>query len=302
MSSSVVEYSTTEAALIILREKYENVSYMVDVPAGMKEAREARAEIRGYRIDLEKLRKEIKAPALEHCRAIDSEAKRITAELTSLEQPIAEQIKAVEARKEAERQAEIDRVVAIKERIESFRSASEIADQLPEFIHDRIVVLEAIAVGDSFGEFQDEAADAKASALARLKEHFGAAVIREAEKKELEELREAKARQEREEAEKKLAAERAEREAEEARLAKIAEEQKVIADAQAAESLRLANERAAIRKAEEDKKAEEERIAAAAKKLEYPGDDALIAGIAEHFSVDADTAVRWVAEWAGLGQ
>ena len=152
MSNPITEYSNTEAALIVLRERYEGVSFMVDVPAGMKEAREARGEIRGYRVDLEKLRKDIKAPALEHCRAIDSEAKRITEELTALEQPIAEQIKAVEARKEAERQAE------------------------------------------------------------------------------------------------------------------------------------------------------EDRVAAAAQKLEYPGDDALIAGIAEHFSVDADTAVRWVVVWAGLGQ
>ena len=35
----------------------------------------ARAEVRGYRTSLEKLRKEIKAPALARCNAIDTEAK-----------------------------------------------------------------------------------------------------------------------------------------------------------------------------------------------------------------------------------
>lgn len=33
---------------------------------GMSTAKEARAEVRGYRVALEKLRVELKAPALEH--------------------------------------------------------------------------------------------------------------------------------------------------------------------------------------------------------------------------------------------
>ncbi len=66
---------------------------------------EARAVVRGYRTALETLRKEIKAPALERCRLIDDEAKRITAELLKIEEPIDTAIKAEEQRKEEEKAA-----------------------------------------------------------------------------------------------------------------------------------------------------------------------------------------------------
>ena len=108
MTTEIQEYSKTEAALTMLREKYAGATFEVDTTDGMKLAKEARGEVRSYRTGLEKMRKEIKAPALEHCRLIDAEATRITVELVELEDPIKNQIKAHEDAKEAERQEKID--------------------------------------------------------------------------------------------------------------------------------------------------------------------------------------------------
>ena len=125
-SYQITEYSTTTAALEILRAKYA-APFDVSTSKGMSQAREARAEIRGYRTALEKLRVELKAPALERTRLIDAEAKRITAELLQIEEPISQQIKDEEARKEAEREE--------KRKVESLRLAR---------IHTRIYDIAAL--------------------------------------------------------------------------------------------------------------------------------------------------------------
>lgn len=105
MTTAIAEYTPTEQALAELRGKYAAVVFDVSNGKGMAEAKAARAELRDYRVALEKKRVEIKAPALERCRLIDTEAKRITAELSALEDPIDETIKAEEQRKEREKAA-----------------------------------------------------------------------------------------------------------------------------------------------------------------------------------------------------
>src|ERR1700735_1712669 len=98
--NEIVEYSETQAALAVLAERYHGVTYDVTQPKEMQQAKEARAELRGLRGALDKKRQLIKAPALERCRLIDAEAKRITEALSALEDPIDGQIKAEERRKE----------------------------------------------------------------------------------------------------------------------------------------------------------------------------------------------------------
>lgn len=120
----IQEYNKTTAALTELRARYVR-PYDVRTSAGMSEAKEARATVRGYRVALEKTRVEIKAPALERTRLIDAEAKRITAELLAIEEPIDAEIKAEERRKAEEKaakeRAEAARVESIKFRIAYFQ-------------------------------------------------------------------------------------------------------------------------------------------------------------------------------------
>lgn len=125
MTTAIAEYTPTEAALAELRGKYEAVVFDVKTGKGMQEAKAARAELRDYRVALEKKRVEIKAPALERCRLIDTEAKRITAELSALEDPIDATIKAEEQRKEREKaereQREREAVEARNRRFDEIR-------------------------------------------------------------------------------------------------------------------------------------------------------------------------------------
>ena len=122
-SNEIAEYSATEAGLAELRARMANVHYDCTTVKGMIVAKADRAEVRGLRTGLETMRKQIKAPALAHCKLIDAEAARITTALLELETPIDAQIKARELVLENERiareAAERDRINAIHESIAS---------------------------------------------------------------------------------------------------------------------------------------------------------------------------------------
>lgn len=120
----IQEYNQTAAAISLLRDKYAG-PFDTTTKEGMATAKVARAEVRGYRTTVEKLRVELKNPLLERGKLIDAEAKRITAELANIEEPIDAAIKAEERRKEEERaakaRAEAERVERIKANITAIR-------------------------------------------------------------------------------------------------------------------------------------------------------------------------------------
>jgi len=122
----IAEYSKTAAALADLAQRYKGVLFDVTTREGMQAAIKGRAELRGYRVALEKTRVEIKAPALKRTQEIDSEARRITAELLALETPIDDQIKADERRKVAEAEAKIK---AEQDRIAAEEAARKAAEE-----------------------------------------------------------------------------------------------------------------------------------------------------------------------------
>jgi hypothetical protein len=146
--TEIAEYSPTAHALAELRQKYENAVFPVSTPIGMAKAVAARRELREVRVNLEKLRKELKAPALERSRLIDAEAKAITLHIEALEDPISDQIKAEEQRKADEK--------AERERIEREKLAE---------LQKRIASIREMAVpriGKSSHAVQEEEAKAKA--------------------------------------------------------------------------------------------------------------------------------------------
>lgn len=277
--TSIAEYSETAMVMADLRKRHEGVVYDVATPKQMKLAKEARAEIRGYRVALEKTRVEIKAPALERCRQIDSEAKRLTAALVELEEPIDVQIKAEEARAETERLAKLEaerlRVEAIQQKIQAIRDVPAslvgkpsviIAGQLAKL---RETTLEEAELGADYLT----AADALAAAVARVQELLAAQKDAEAEqakiKAEREELERVRAENERlqREADERAAADRAEADRKaQAERDRIAAEEQAKRDAEQAEQERLAAiERG---KAMEAAAAERDRLAAERAELE----------------------------------
>lgn len=208
-NTQIAEYSVTAGALAELKGRLANIVYDCTVPAQMKQAVADRAELRGLRTSLEKLRKDIKAPALERCRLIDAEAKEITAQLEALEDPIAAQIKAEEDRRErikAEEAArEQQRVATIHAHIEKLRQLASF-DVLPSvaMVTERLAAAKAIVIEDGglYHEFTPLAQQALADARSQLRMAFLAAQEREAEaarieaeRIELAKLREENARQ-----------------------------------------------------------------------------------------------------------
>lgn len=252
--TAIAEYSETAAALAGLRKKHEGVVFDVTVPKEMRAAKEARAELRTLRTGLEKKRVEIKAPALERCRLIDAEAKRITAELVSLEEPIDVQIKAEEARAETARleklEAERLRVEAIQKKIQAIRDVpASLVGKPSVIIAGQLANLKATVLDEAeLGADYLTATDALAAAVARVQDLLAGQKEAEAEQ--------AKIKAEREELERVRAEnERLQREADERAAADRAE-----ADRKAqAERDRVAAEEAAARAAEQ---AEQDRLAA----------------------------------------
>lgn len=206
MTTEITEYSPTESALAQLRETYTGATFEVATTAGMKLAIAARAELRDYRVNLEKMRKSIKEPALRRCQLIDTEARRITGELVALEEPIDQQIKAEEQRRETEKAAKLEaerrRLANHRERIDAIARYGMQAVGLPASrIHVLIEQLrDGVVVDESFEEFQDEAAAVKAATLDQLVELHTRQVESETEQRriaadraELERLRKAEA-------------------------------------------------------------------------------------------------------------
>lgn len=268
VTKAVAEFDRVAHGIAELRAKYHGVVYDVTTPQGMKDAKEARLAVRNPRYEVERIRKEAKAPILALGKRLDSEAKRITDELLALERPIDTQIDAEERRREAEKQAKIEaemrRVRNLQERVAELRGCATLSPTSGSaLIAEHIADLDAIAVDESFEEFQPQATEAKAAGLARLRELHTATLAHEAEQKRLAEERAELARL-RAEQEQRQAAERA-RLAEEERIAREAREAEAAKERERMRLEREEQERAAsaerARMAEEQRRLDAEREA-----------------------------------------
>lgn len=313
----IAEYNKTAAALAELRGKFGGVVFEVSSTVGLKAAKEARAEVKGYRVELEKVRKEIKAPALQRCKDIDEEARRITAELLALEDPIDEQIKAEEQRKAAEKaakeEAERKRRAEIQLRIIDIRNMVLVAAGANTArIAELISELKAFEITfEEFGECAGEAMLTQSQTLAVLQDLHGKAVERERiAEEQAEQERQAKAERERREAELRAEREELKRKAEEVRriqeegARKIKEEQERIAD----ERAEMQRRRQAEAEAETQAKARAEAVEAPKVEAptiaevtpikpanpDRPSDDEIIEVLALHFHVHEYKVIEWL--------
>lgn len=226
-TTAIAEYSPTAAALAELATRMANVVYDVSTPKGLAAAKADRAEVRDLRVALEKKRVEIKAPALKRCQEIDTEAKRITAELLKYETPPDDAIKAEERRIEAERQKLIEReqqrVADITGRIEDMRGAVNgalRAKTSAEVVRILADVQKVVIDLDHFAESLDAAKVAKSESVAEIERIRDEVVAREAEAEQLRKDREVLDRQ-RAEQEARDKADREKRDIEQAEAAEL---------------------------------------------------------------------------------
>ena len=237
LNSGLREIDEVSTGLADLAKKYESTVYPVNTTEGMDQAKKARAEIREVRYDIERKRKEIKSKLAQAGKQIEARAGEITLALMKLEVPIDQQIKAEEARKEAERQAKIE---AERQRQQAIRAQLDAIMQMPastprtiEALSAAIETLDSMTPTEAvFQEFLEQAISLREKALETLRKAHSEEVAAEERRAQFE-----RERAELEEERKRLSAEREE---EERRAAARAEQERI--DAMRAEEVRKQRE------------------------------------------------------------
>lgn len=216
-----IEWRKQDAAIAEMRDKYLPLSINgIDDKDGFKAVHEARMVVKNTRIAVEKKRKELKEDALAYGRAVDSEAKRLTAMLEPIESHLeAEESAVTEAKEKIKRDAEEAKRLLLQQRLDALLACG-------------IVGNPSTTAAMSDVEFNANLATAKAAFVEKVKAEAEAAAKRKAE-------------------EESLAAERK-------RLEEIQRQQKAEADRLAAEQKKLDDERLARERAVELEKAKAE--------------------------------------------
>ena len=265
VQTALVEFDRVGAGLAQLQKNYAGMLYDVETPNGMTMAKAARQAVRQPRYDVERIRKEAKAPLLAIGKKLDAEAARITTELLKLEEPIDQQIKNEESRKERERAEaaakEAARVAALQGRVAAIRTYAIVPTASGSaYLQAQRDKLAAVVVDESFQEFQSEANAAKEQTAAILFGLYTAEVEAEkerarvlAERAELEKLRAEQAAREKAEQERQAEESRRERE----QLDRERAQQEAAAKA---ERDRIAAEESAARKRIKDQQREADRL------------------------------------------
>lgn len=217
----LIEWRKQDQAIAEMRERYMTLKIDgLDDKKGFAAVHDARMIVKNNRVAVEKKRKELKEDALNYGRLVDSEARRLTAMLESIESHLeAEESAVTDAKEKIKHEAEEARQRALQARM----------DALAEYQVYRPVALVSAMAPEEF-----------AGLLSKSKTAFD-------ERQRLEVEADAK-RKEQEEA---LAAERA-------RLEKIKRQQKAKSDRLAAEQKKLDDERLARERAAELEKAKAE--------------------------------------------
>lgn len=87
INSQLKKYNVTDAALADIKQRYGELSvHGPDDKAGYDAVKAAIADVRSIRTGIEKNRKELKDLALRYGRAVDDEAKRLTSEVSQIEE------------------------------------------------------------------------------------------------------------------------------------------------------------------------------------------------------------------------
>jgi colicin import membrane protein len=307
VQNGIVEYNPVLATLLALRQKCEGIVFDCSTTKGDADARKMRKSLVDLRVRLEDLRVDIKAPALQRTRDIDSVARAIREAIEKLETPIDEQIRAAEAVKEQARQERIAKEAAriglIRQRIVNLFAApaARMVGATTAEVQATITAVEAVPVDDTFSDLKIEAQTGKVLALEQLANHLVRAKKVDEQLAEIARRKAAVAEEERiaaaaraeqkakDDAERaaRLAADEAEREARRRAEAEARAAQKLIDDA-AAE--KLAAERRAFeeeQRVERAEAAERKRVADEAEERERRRQQAI---------ADAETARRQAEE------
>jgi hypothetical protein len=101
VTTQLQRFSLTDTAITAMRDAYMRLTIagLNDV-AGFKAVHSARMVVKDHRVQVEKVRKELKADALRYGQAVDGEARRITGLLEPIESHLAAEEKRIEDEKD----------------------------------------------------------------------------------------------------------------------------------------------------------------------------------------------------------
>lgn len=243
-AETAISFGVTDTEIDAVRERYAALD--ATTSAGYEEVRQAIAVVRTTRVNIEKRRVELKAEALAYGRQVDSEAKRWSALVESIEAPLVAKKQAVDDEKaRVKAEAEAARLREVEERINAERAAEEARLKALRDAEDARLADERARLDAERAQLAEERARVDAAqAAARAEEETRLRVQREAERVERE-ATEARLKAEREALDKERrelqaqreAAERAEFERQTAIKAEAAAKAKIEADRLAAAEL-----------------------------------------------------------------
>ena len=253
-----VKYSVTDAIIQELADKYLplKIDGITD-KSGLSIVHEARMEVKGYRLDVERTRKNLKEDSLAWGRRVDSEAKRITAKLEPIEGHLEAEENRIKAElervQEEKRQAQAKKM---QDRMDALNAVKAVFDYTKLVLMSDEHYTDFLKVKTAEFEAAEKSRIEQEAELARFKaekEAFGIAAAKEAEAlRKAEEARQAAERAALDEERKKFEAEKAEQ-------AKQAAAIKAQADALEAAKRKIEADVRAAKEAEE-RKAREEQI------------------------------------------
>lgn len=180
----LAQFKEAEVTLVGMAKKYSNVAFAVTTTKGMKEAKEARADLRDNgRLFVTKAEERIKGEVNDLKRVMADEVVRLVAIVKPHEEAIDKQIKAEETRK-ANEKAERDRIEA--ERIELHEANLAILASYPakaegrsaEDIEKAIAIVSAIEIGDQWEEFKAQAEQTKTASVEAMQKALDAERLR----------------------------------------------------------------------------------------------------------------------------
>lgn len=120
VKSELAAFKKQDAVIADMAARYQGMTVATHT---YKVVRAARIEVKNARCAVENLRVDLKKEPLELCKAIDTEAKRLTKLLEPIEAALEKEEKAEDARKEAEAKAAHEREVARLKAIEDAKAA-----------------------------------------------------------------------------------------------------------------------------------------------------------------------------------
>lgn len=133
IKTELTKFNMTDAAIAQMEKEYLPLKIKgMDDKEGYSLVRTARIFVKGKRVEIEKTRKVLKEESLLFGRAVDTEAKRITAKLETIEGHLSKQENAIDAEKERIKQAKLDEEAAALAAIEAEARAKREAEEAAE--------------------------------------------------------------------------------------------------------------------------------------------------------------------------